>query len=184
MKNFDMSGCLISAKTETTAVIGGSIHPYPDVLTIQIYQSGKNAPLAEVTMLRIASSMNNTNKGLVPANYSMGETMRAHNKKLAKIADEMRITRNFPCVYACTDLDQNDLYILQDIHVDADVRRQGICTWILSNIQDLVRRATRERNPVCVYHPATSTPEYLMNLYIKCGWTPVAPDARTLRKEP
>lgn len=183
MKQFDMSGCLISAKTETTAVIGGSMHPYPDVLTIQIYKTG-STPLAEVTMLRIASSMNNTNKGLLPANYSMGETMRAHNKTLAKIADEMHLTRNFPCVYACTDLDQNDLYVLQDVCVDADVRRKGICTWILSNIQDLVRRATRERAPVCVCRTAKDTPEELINLYIKCGWTPVAPDARTLRKEP
>lgn len=183
MKNFDMSGCLISAKTETTAVIGGIAHPYPDILTIQIYKTG-STPLAEVTMLRIASSMNDTNKGLVPANYSMGETMRMHNEKLAKIANEMRLTRRFPCVYACTDLDQNDLYVLQSIRVDADMRRQGICTWILSNIQDLVRRATRETAPVCVCCPAKSTPKELIDLYIKCGWAPVAPDARTLRKEP
>lgn len=189
---FIPTGCRIKAETSHYNEIGEDAPSEFDQITIKLYSS-EDVYIGQIVAMRIPSSMSPNNAEIFHPWYSMAIAMADFNKEMKLIANEMNLGMHFMCNLCRTGLDHNDLYQIISVFVTPEFRRKGVGTWMFSNMQNIIRDVTREREPVCVLVPPRvevgtkvlhETDEWLMELYQRTGWTPVKEDARTLYFNP
>lgn len=189
---FNPQGCIIKSETSHLSVIGEDTPSELDQITIRLYSS-EDVYMGQIVAMRIPSSMSSNNSEIFHPWYSMAITMADYNKDMKLIADEMGLGMHFTCNLCRSGLDHNDLYQIISIFVDPMFRRKGVGTWMFSNMQQIIKHVTREREPVCVLVPPrvemngqilNEPDEWLMELYKNSGWKPVKENARTLLFNP
>lgn len=171
----------MAVETQHTTHFGQET-PFPDQILIKIYSDGKY--VAHVTAIRIPSSYRKGAADIYGVRYDMAKLMKAENKELSIIADEMELDKR-----NAYQLDNSDLYQIVELFVRPDYRRKGIGTWILSNLQMMIKRITHDPEPVCVLYPPRiiedgkvifEVDQWVKNLYTKNNWVPVNDGAHTL----
>ena len=182
---FNPQGCILKSDTSHLSVIGEDTPSELDQITIRLYSS-EDVYMGQIVAMRIPSSMSSNNSEIFYPWYSMAIAMADYNKEMKLIADEMGLGMRFTCNLCRSGLDHNDLYQIVSVFVAPEFRRKGVGTWMFSNMQEIIRHITREREPVCVLAPprVEMHDEWLMELYKNSGWKPVKDGAHTLYYNP
>ena len=189
---FDPCDCRMIVETSHCTQFEHIDIPEFDQIKIRLF-GADNLLLGSATVMRIPSNQRVNASELYGSFYDMGAVMRAHNKEMRLIADEMGLGWSFRTNDCRSYLDHNDLYQVVELFVTTSHREKGVGTWMFSNMQMMLSHITHDREPVCVLIPPSveengqiiyTIDEWVKKLYTKTGWMPVKNGARTLYFNP